>query len=547
MLGATLLSVPWAFGQSGLAAGIVSVFLLGGLTCYTAWLIIRNGKGYLDFAEKCEETLGRWSYYAAQIVSVVVLFGALISYHCIISANLFSIVEAIREFSGDIDPATGHAPPCWFSAQIAPLFVFGFLFPLTLVRDLKLLVRLSSFGIVPVVFITFVIIFTGCTTTVPGGINWKTVTWVNMELPETLGILSLAFFVHNLTLAFFRNARDPSTNGRNLLIAFLINAVIYCSVGAIGYIGYHDFTPQGAAAPAILDNYLKMLPETNILALAARVALLLQMSICFPLLFKMMRQYFLTLVLPVKWMKNGALIRATTALAKARKAQQEQSKVSPGNPADLESGIDSAQGALDQPARPASESGSINASAPAADEGTESDTAPLIDASDSTPAPPAPIDSSSPPPKCGGADASEDQPAPEPEFYLLSQVLPATVLFFGATLMFAMFYPNIGLVLRFSGAFCGLVYIYGLPVLVEMLVRRRRHVEFRAAVLAGAQPVRPEAATLDEASPLVPAGPLGPVERTALSREQTRYWVHFCLHGLILLFGLSLLFLQFFF
>ncbi|KAJ4453616.1 Transmembrane amino acid transporter [Paratrimastix pyriformis] len=511
MLGASLLSVPWSFGQSGLAAGIVSVVLLGGLTCYTAWLIIRNGQGYLDFADKCRETLGNWSYYATQIVSVVLLLGGLISYHCIISANLFSIVEAIREFSGDIDPATGHAPPCWFTPQIAPLFVVGFLFPLTLVRDLKLLVRLTSFGIVPVTLITFVIIFTGCTTTVPGGINWGTVTWVNMALPETLGILSSAFFVHNMVLAFFRNARNPATTGRNLVIAFLINAAIYCSVGTLGYLGYHDYITPGSVRPAILDNYLKMLPETNIMALAARVALLLQLSICFPMLFKLLRQYVLTMVLPVRWMKNVALIRAR---AKDRK--------------ESESGIDSSQN--DQPVRqPASECGSINvSSAPAAD----SDLA----APDSTPA-------SSQPPKSRGTE----QPAPEPEFYLLTQILPATVLFFGVTLMFAMFYPNIGMVLRFSGAISGVAFTYGLPSLVELLVRHRRHVEFRAALLADAHSVHPEAAvTLDEASPLLPAAPLGPAERASLRHEQALYWMHFCLHGLILLFGLSLLGLQFF-
>jgi len=68
MLGATLLSVPWAFSKSGLIGGVVLVVFLGALTCYTASLIIRNGKGCLDFADRCRNVLGGWAFYSAQVV-----------------------------------------------------------------------------------------------------------------------------------------------------------------------------------------------------------------------------------------------------------------------------------------------------------------------------------------------------------------------------------------------------------------------------------------------------------------------------------------------
>jgi len=117
---------------------------------------------------------------------------------------------------------------------------------------------------------------------------------------------------------------------------------------------------------------------------------------------------------------------------------------------------------------------------------------------------------------------------------MATQILPATVGLLAVTTIFALFFPNIGQVLRFSGAFCGLIYVFGLeqarrdcrlfsdcfgacaglPVLVEMALRRGRY-------------------RLLSSQSCVGAG------------ERALFATHWALHGLILVFGLVLLVLQF--
>ena len=47
-------------------------------------------------------------------------------------------------------------------------------------------------------------------------------------------------------------------------------------------------------------------------------------------------------------------------------------------------------------------------------------------------------------------------------------VLGLNVCIMGLTLSFALFYPNVGDVLRYSGAFCGLMLMWLIPVLIHL-------------------------------------------------------------------------------
>jgi len=442
-----------------------------------------------------------------QVVSVVVLFGALISYHIILSANLFDVVEAFRFFCGDVD-AQGHLRPSWFTTQIFPLFILAVVFPLTLVRELKVLVKLSSFGIFSVIFITVVIIYSGATP--PGGVQWVTVTFLSGELPETIGVLSLAFFVHNLVLAFFRNARNRSSSPRDLAAAFAINALIYGMVGAVGYAGFHNYVGRDGRE-GILDNFLQMLQQTSGLAIAARVALIIQMVICFPLLFKMMRLNFLVLVLPTRFMKNGAAVAAASAALEARR-QREQEAPSGGYGGGGDGGDGGAESVEDD-ATEALTKLTLCPDHPQPDppRDADGDSRRPFALPGAAPAPPVSITPSSEADGSINSTAEEGSQGdvgvqsvaaldnlvvPEPEFSMWTQVLPATILFFTATTSFAVWYPNIGQVLRFSGAFCGLYGLFRHTQLIAWLLDDRAGLHLRTAGARGDGPADQTASPL---------------------------------------------------
>jgi sodium-coupled neutral amino acid transporter 9 len=52
-------------------------------------------------------------------------------------------------------------------------------------------------------------------------------------------------------------------------------------------------------------------------------------------------------------------------------------------------------------------------------------------------------------------------------------VLVLNILICAITTSFASFYPNVGTVLRFTGAICGLIYLYLLPILVHLVIMYR--------------------------------------------------------------------------
>jgi len=62
--------------------------------------------------------------------------------------------------------------------------------------------------------------------------------------------------------------------------------------------------------------------------------------------------------------------------------------------------------------------------------------------------------------------------APYPGWW---KVLILNFLVAATTTLFAMYYPQIGEVLRFTGAFCGLIYVFVLPVGVHWVMQKRRN------------------------------------------------------------------------
>lgn len=199
-----------------------------GLLCYyTSRLIIVHGKNYDDFSAMCTahvslgtlmSTRSRLSWRlgsdpcygvvpcsvrprcARSVMTCCRLLGAVIAYHSLMSGFLWQLVNAAR----------GSTAPSGVWVQQAPAIVILIaVFPLSLLRNLKALVKFSSLGILFVFFtVTFVIVKSFIGFDISGAAYPMFETGCPDEGPclplfdpnwgKFASVLPVSFFVHNV-------------------------------------------------------------------------------------------------------------------------------------------------------------------------------------------------------------------------------------------------------------------------------------------------------------------------------------------------------------
>ena len=60
MIGSAIVSLPWAFQQSGLALGSLITFISFAISYYTCALIVRTSKKEENFSDACRKQYGKW-------------------------------------------------------------------------------------------------------------------------------------------------------------------------------------------------------------------------------------------------------------------------------------------------------------------------------------------------------------------------------------------------------------------------------------------------------------------------------------------------------
>jgi len=160
MLGSSLLVFPWAFAGSGLVPGTILVVTVGGFCHYTSSLILRWSEGFEDFSDMCNHYLGAWAWHVSLIASLVVLLGALLAYHTLMSDFLHALLLAMYPIANSPGGGSGSVLLRLLQQRsLAPLPIALVLFPFTNVRDISQLARYTSFGIVAVVIcIVFIVV-----------------------------------------------------------------------------------------------------------------------------------------------------------------------------------------------------------------------------------------------------------------------------------------------------------------------------------------------------------------------------------------------------
>uniref|UniRef100_A0A8C0F176 Neutral amino acid transporter 9 n=1 Tax=Bubo bubo TaxID=30461 RepID=A0A8C0F176_BUBBB len=257
MMGTSILSIPWGIKQAGFTSGIILILLMGILTLYCCYRVVKSRKmiplidtSNWEFPDVCKYYFGSFGQWSSLLFSMVSLVGAMVVYWVLMSNFLFN---------------TGR-------------FIYS---------------------TVSVVYLVFLVTVKAARLGIHLEYNWFTendffVPEFRILFPQLTGVLTLAFFIHNCVITLLQNNRNQENNVRDLSIAYFLVGLTYLYVGVIIFA---SFPSPPLSKECIEQNFLDNFPSDDIMSFVARIFLLFQMMTVYPLLgylarVQLLRQFF---------------------------------------------------------------------------------------------------------------------------------------------------------------------------------------------------------------------------------------------------------------
>ncbi|XP_071546894.1 neutral amino acid transporter 9-like isoform X2 [Panulirus ornatus] len=323
MMGTSLMTMPWAFGQAGFAGGLIIMLIMAALSLYTATRLLTLQKTMglegpsLEFSQVCMQllggTLGKLTEGITVTFSALTLVGAQVVYWVLMSNFLFNTGEIIYDaLNGEIhndsssallcpsnathedlkdpDPTTFHR--WWKQDLTVPLYlIVPFIFILNL-RDAKIFTYFNSLGAISVMVLYLFVISKAVVWGI--NINFTDVSDAFYDPPFKgtfmclTGTLSLAYFIHNCVVTIMQGNRHQENNVRDLTIAYFMVALTYIPIGVLFYICFP--LPKYC----VVDNFLDNFPPHDVVLAVVRGFLFFQILTVYPLLGFFIRNQLFT-------------------------------------------------------------------------------------------------------------------------------------------------------------------------------------------------------------------------------------------------------------
>lgn len=292
MMGSSLMAMPWGFYHAGLLGGITMCLLVGFISWYTCWLILKLSSTHRDLFELCQEYLGSPGRWISWIFALFFAIGILVSYEIIMTTALVDVVEGFREFANH-----GHAASSshYWNKYIAASIVGVLVFIVSILsRYYRVMVRINTWALILLIYI--IIYFLGMAMNqgakmVPSNALFKPhFAWLS-------GILTASFLLHNAIINIMKVQRHPEHNMRDLTIGYGLAVFTYLLVGSVCFVCFrHSDFAQRLPNGALPQDFLQIFPKTNIGAIVARFALFFYTLSAYPLLCTIVRIQFFGMV-----------------------------------------------------------------------------------------------------------------------------------------------------------------------------------------------------------------------------------------------------------
>ncbi|XP_040276803.1 sodium-coupled neutral amino acid transporter 9 [Bufo bufo] len=334
MMGTSILSIPWGIKQAGFTTGVVVIFLMGLLTLYCCYRVVKSpgtipslDTSHLEFPDVCQYYFGSFGRWSSLLFSLVSLVGAMIVYWVLMSNFLFNTGKFIYNSVNHINvteiglstngsdrvicPSSGDHTPLnetvdvfsgngtgfqqfeewWSKGNTVPLYLIVILLPLLNFRSPSFFAKFNVLGTVSVLYLGSLVTYKAIRLGFNFDFHWDEVQEYfvpefRLSFPQLTGILTLAFFIHNCVITLLKNNRNPENNIRDLSVAYLLVGLTYMYVGVMVF---GSFPSPPLTKDCIEQNFLDNFPSDDILSFIARIFLLFQMMTVYPLLGYLVR------------------------------------------------------------------------------------------------------------------------------------------------------------------------------------------------------------------------------------------------------------------
>ncbi|XP_005998499.1 neutral amino acid transporter 9 [Latimeria chalumnae] len=335
MMGTSILSMPWGIKQAGFTFGILITFLMGLLTLYCCYRVVKSRQAIplidtsnWEFPDVCKYYFGPFGHWSSLAFSMVSLIGAMVVYWVLMSNFLFNTGKFIHNHIYDLNvtdhfPATNGSekvicpyPPnhqrnsslnlqtsspnevetlefnkWWSKTKTVPLYLVLILLPLLNFKSASFFARFNVLGTASVLYLVVLVTWKAAHLGFHLECHWFTSTYYfvpefRVFFPQLTGTLTLAFFIHNCIITLLKNNKNQENNVRDLSIAYLLVGLTYLYVGVLIFATFPSPPlPKDCIEPNFLDNF----PSTDILVFVARMFLLFQMTTVYPMLGYLVR------------------------------------------------------------------------------------------------------------------------------------------------------------------------------------------------------------------------------------------------------------------
>lgn len=307
MIGSSLVSLPWAFSDSGLVLGILITFGIFLISFYTWYLIIITSENVDDYADTVYKYFGKNGWRFSIGGSVVIIMSVWVIYYEIMSQSLYPCINALLKWTFGVESKFTLEPAFnRFSLQYSWLILTAILFPVISMKEISIFIRLNVFGSVFVMMVLLFIVsygfyglfstkYTFVQTEAIDESDMRYVPLFSKNFASLAGMLWLGYYLHNVSIPIIKNNSNPKNNIRDVFLGYFLAFFLYFCVGVFGLFGFKGIL-FGKNALSSTQNALNLFSESNMIAFIARWALFFQMFWVYPLLFYIMRIQFSALV-----------------------------------------------------------------------------------------------------------------------------------------------------------------------------------------------------------------------------------------------------------
>lgn len=157
MAGTGIVTMPWAFQQSGIILGVILTFIAFIISFYTCYLVIKTAGDDIDYTETLKRYFGKYGWSFGMTCFIVNLYVPILLFFQLLAQNLFPILLAIIEIFTGGNRSISLAPD-WsqFSYTWTCVIIFVIVFLMTASPNIQFFVKINSLG---VIFIAIVILF----------------------------------------------------------------------------------------------------------------------------------------------------------------------------------------------------------------------------------------------------------------------------------------------------------------------------------------------------------------------------------------------------